>query len=67
MRKTKPTEFVFYRTQTGAVLRAKVHKRTRNGWVTVEPYFYVDENGKDTGAFQGGHKLTFRTSYLVEV
>lgn len=57
--------FLVYRTQTGHLMRAKVVTRHRDGDVTVEPWFWQDEAGKDTGCFQGGHKVRVPASYVV--
>jgi hypothetical protein len=58
------SKFLVYRTQTGALLRARVVTRHRDGDFTVEPWFY-QQDGKDHGAFQGGHRLRVGATYIT--
>ena len=60
--------FIFYRTQTGHVMRAKVLTRHRDLDVTVEPFFWQtpDFTDEPDGCFQGGHKVRVPASHLVD-
>lgn len=58
-------KFIFYRTQTGSIMRAIVKTQHRDGTLTVEPYFYQDAVGQDVMPFQGGHKLRIDPEYLT--
>ena len=60
--------FVFYRTQTGHVMRAKVLTRHRDRSVTVEPFFWQtpDFTDEPAGCFQGGHTVRVPASHLVD-
>ncbi len=49
-------EFIFYRTGSGAEMRAKIIKRFKEGAARVEPFF-LRRAGRDCGPFQGGHML----------
>lgn len=58
-------DFLVYRTQTDALLRARVVTRHDNGDTTVEPWFY-QKNGKDTGMFQGGHEVRVPPEFVIK-
>lgn len=62
----KKTQLVIYRTGLGDELRAAVRTRHRDGDLAVEPWFYVDEQGEDTGAFQGGFKLRIGAEHVIQ-
>ena len=51
------SNFVTYKARNSQTMRARVIRRHRDGSVTVEPYFWLDANGKDNGVFQGGFTL----------
>lgn len=59
------TKFLTYRTQTGAEMRAAVRVAHRDGDFTVEPFFYQID-GKDVGAFQGGHTLRVAARFVTK-
>lgn len=53
--KLKIGSFVTYQTGGGTnTLRAKVLRNHKDGSVTVEPYFLLDEAGNDLPGFFGG-------------
>lgn len=58
------TKFLTYRTQTGMEMKAAVRTQHRDGSFTVEPFFY-QKDGKDDGAFQGGHKLRVDAQFVT--
>ena len=58
------SKFLVYRTQTDALLRARVVTAHPNGDFTVEPWFY-QKDGKDTGMFQGGHEVRLGPEHVV--
>lgn len=53
--------FVLY-TVRSATYRSLVKTVHRDGTVTVEPYFQVGDDGKDTGAFCGGFVVRVQAS-----
>jgi hypothetical protein len=59
-------DFLTYRTARCGPMRAKIVTRHCDGDVTVEPFFFQDERGKDTGCFQGGHKVRVPPSHFID-
>lgn len=51
------SKFVVYTAGCGMMMRALVKRRHRDGSLSVEPYFWQTEQGRDTGTFQGGHVI----------
>jgi hypothetical protein len=62
----KMADFLTYLTAHCGAMRAKILTRHRDGDVTVEPFFFVGKEGKDTGPFQGGHKVRVPPSHFVD-
>ena len=61
---TKRPKFIIYLTQTGQRMKARVFRCHRDGSFTVEPRFWQDAKGQDTGCCQGGHKLRVAAKYV---
>ncbi|HEV2674181.1 MAG TPA: hypothetical protein VGV37_06525 [Aliidongia sp.] len=58
-------DFMTYRTAHCGPMRAKILTRHRDGDVTVEPFFF-QEDGNDTGSFQGGYKVRVPRSHFID-
>lgn len=64
---TAASNFVFYKTMSGHVMRALVVKAHRDGGVTVEPYFLQSPSGGDKpgGSFMGGFTLRLSAGHFA--
>jgi hypothetical protein len=58
-------KFVAYEMNGGGLMRAWVETRHRDGSMTVQPWWCLDDKGNDCGAFQGGFKVRLRPSDVL--
>ncbi len=56
------TDFVLYAAGKNKV-RAAVRRRYKDGGVVVEPFFFVDDGGRDVGPFIGGRVSLRKADY----